>query len=85
MKLYSTLSKELIAYLLLHPQAGLAKLMPDVFPKFTSDNASYYAHTCLYRIRKSLKECGLGQEITIDYRTKRYETTVAVNVPNRTI
>ena len=77
----SSKSRELFVYLLLHPQVGLAQLIDDVFPEFNLDSATHYVHTCLYRIRKSLKECGLGQEITIDYRNKRYETTFAEHVP----
>ncbi len=55
----------------------MEQIIDDVFADFIPDKAVYYVHTCLYLIRKSLKDCGLAQAIKIDYRNKRYETSVA--------
>lgn len=76
----SSKSKELFVYLLLHPQIGLAQIIEDVFPDFTPDKAAYYVHTCLYRIRKSLNNCGIGREIKIEYQNIRYETKISEHV-----
>lgn len=71
---------ELFAYLLLHRHASNAQMLEDVFGEHGPEKATYYLHTSLYRVRKSLKDCGLDRFIEIVYRNKRYETTVAPEV-----
>ena len=65
-------AEELFAYLLVHKQVKLDHIIDDVFSDSTLERAKWNVHTTLYRIRNSLRDAGLEEQISIQYKNRKY-------------
>ncbi len=67
---------ELFAYLLLQRSVSLDSIIEDLFPESTRERGAWYVHTCLYQLRKSLKNVQMDRHVTIAYRNQKYELII---------
>jgi two-component system LytT family response regulator len=67
---------ELFAYFLLQRSVSLDRIIADLFPESTRERGAWYVHTCLYQLRKSLKQVKMDRHVTITYRNQKYELTL---------
>lgn len=67
-------TKELLAYLVHHRQSSVhkAKIMEDVWPGMAEDQANIYLHTCVYQIRKLIKELKVSPYMQLRYKDNGY-------------
>ncbi|MEI7028132.1 response regulator [Paenibacillus sp. y28] len=68
-------TQELFAYLLHHKGRWLTKghLLEVLWPEYIHDKAVTHLHTCVYQIRKQLKESGL--EMLVEFAQESYRLT----------
>lgn len=66
--------RELFAYLVHHRGTRLhrMRIIEELMPGLAMDKALVYLHTCIYQIRKTIKELGLEREVTVTYGDQAY-------------
>lgn len=67
--------KELFAYLVHHRNNGVHKerIVEDIWPDMEIEKAVVYLHTCIYQIRKMIKQYGLQQQLAVKYANDSYQ------------
>lgn len=77
-KLRTKKAIELLAYLAHHRGEDVHKMriVEEVWPEMDAERALAYLHTCVYQIRKSLKDYGLQHNMTIAFAHDCYRLTV---------
>ncbi|HZG56196.1 BTAD domain-containing putative transcriptional regulator [Paenibacillus sp.] len=66
--------KELFAYLVHHRDASVRKekIIEDLWPAMDASRAVAYLHTCIYQIRKTIRDARLEQRILLTYSNDCY-------------
>lgn len=67
-------TKELFAYLVHHRGQSVhkAKIIEDVLPDIALDKVHMYLHTCVYQIRKLIKQLNVSPYIQVQYKDSGY-------------
>jgi two-component system LytT family response regulator len=67
--------RELLAYLVHHRIEGVhkARIMDDLWPDMEQERSAAYLHTCIYQIRKIIKQYGLEQQMSLHYANDSYQ------------
>jgi two-component system, LytTR family, response regulator len=73
--------KEIFAYLLLNRSVKISRdiLIDTIFPQVDNDRAKKYLNTCIYLIRKNIKEYNLEEFFNLDLHNNNY-TFSAMNI-----
>ncbi len=66
--------KELFAYLIHHQGKSMykEKIVEDLWPDMEYERSAAYLHTCIYQIRKTIKEHGLDDRMKVTYNNDSY-------------
>lgn len=70
-------AQELFVYLYLNRSVKSVQIIEEFFSEFNYDAGKQYMHTCIYQIRKSIKEAGLQKHIEIKHVQKAYNLVVS--------
>lgn len=67
-------TQELFAYLVHHGAVGVhkTKIMADMLPEMDPEAAATYIHTCIYQIRKTIRDLGLSSQFNVTYVNQFY-------------
>lgn len=70
-------TEELFAYLWMHKERSIDRILDDVFAEFDEERAKQYLHTCVYQIRKMFKDVGWADDVTVTTDRKMYRLEIA--------
>lgn len=67
-------ARELLAYLVHHREKSVHKerILAELWPDMEIERAIVYLHSCIYQIRKVIKQYGLDSCMKVDYHSHRY-------------
>lgn len=67
-------TQELFAYLVHHGSVGVhkTKIMEDLLPEMDPEAATTNIHTCIYQIRKTIRDLGLSSQFNVTYANQFY-------------
>ena len=67
--------RELFAYLIHHLGTAVhkEKIIEDIWPNMQTERAIGYLHTCIYQLRKLIRDCHLGEQMSVTYNNGAYE------------
>ncbi|MGE5703697.1 MAG: AfsR/SARP family transcriptional regulator, partial [Clostridia bacterium] len=68
-------AEEVFSYLWLQQECHVDNIISDIFPDHDSLKVKQYLHTCIYLIRKSLKQAGIDDALVISFERDRYRIT----------
>jgi two-component SAPR family response regulator len=72
-------ARELLAYLVHYrgQRVGKPSILEAVWPGLEADRASVYLHTCIYQIRKTIKQYRMENQISVRFIQDGYQLTLS--------